>query len=333
MVVRRTIVGGAIPPGSREERALSAGVSVIVCTYRREGSMRRFLGSLRIQDRSPERLVIVDASDDDATETMLVLSHDAAAWARETWYFRVRGALRGLTRQRNFGLRWIATDLVAFFDDDIVLAPGCLAALEEVHRREGTSVVGAAAVMDGAGHPPDALWRVRRALRVVANLRPGTYQRSGMSIPWTFLEAPPEVTDGDYLPGGATMWRTAEIRELGFDEKLAGYGQGEDLEMSLRARRRGRLVLAGRARLQHLHEEGGRPDDFTLGYMAIHNRFLIHRRGLDDRSWRDVALFAYAWGLDTLLLLRHLLFPSRCLGTVRQAGGRMKAVLDLVRGK
>ena len=333
VVVRRSLAGGEIPAESREGLEPGAGVSVIVCTYRRAPSMRRFLDSLRNQERLPRRLVVVDASDDENTERMLASSPDASGWGTETWYFRVQGALRGLTRQRNFGLTWIETDLVAFFDDDIVLSPGCLGAMEDVYRREGNSVAGVAAVMDGAGSPPDLLWRTRRALGVVASLRPGTYQRSGMSIPWSFLQSPPDVTDGDYLPGGATMWRTAVIRDLGFNEGFAGYGQGEDLEMSLRARRRGRLVLAGKAHLRHLHEEGGRPDDFTLGYMAIHNRFLIQRRGLDDRSWRDVALFGYAWGVDTLLLLRHLLFPSRCLGVVRQAGGRLRAAIDLVRGK
>ena len=334
VVVRRSLTGGEIrpdqAPGGSE---MSQGVSVIVCTYQRAASMRRFLDSLAHQDRRAARLVIVDASPDDSTERMLAGQSDPAAWGGEVWYFRVAGPLRGLTRQRNFGLHWVCSDLVAFFDDDIVLAPACLGVMENVHRLLGEGVVGVGAYREGRRGPPGALWRVRRALGVVATLNPGTYQRSGMSIPWSFLDPTDAVTDGDYLPGGATMWKTAVLRDLGFNEAFAGYGQGEDLEFSLRARRKGRLVLAGGARLRHLHEEGGRPDNFRLGYMAIHNRFLIHREGLDDRSWRDIVWFVYAWGIDTLMMMRQMVFPSRCIPVLQQLGGRLKAVLDLMRGK
>jgi GT2 family glycosyltransferase len=334
VVVRRSLTGGEICPGRAPgDPAPAHEVSIIICTRERAASLGRFLDSLARQDLRPARLVIVDASSDDGTERMLAERGDPASWGRDVWYFRIDGPLRGLTRQRNFGLRWVCSDLVAFFDDDIVLSPGCLGVMENVHRLIGEGLVGVGARMDGGKGPSHRLWRVRCALRVVASLKPGTYQRSGMSIPWSFLGSSEAVTDGDYLPGGATMWRTDVIRDLGFNEAFAGYGQGEDLEFSLRARKKGRLVLAPAARLRHLHEDGGRPDNFRLGYMAIHNRYLIHRDGLENRSWRDVTWFVYAWGIDTLMMLRHIVIPSRSVSVVQQLGGRLKAVLDLVRGK
>lgn len=334
VVACRSLAGGDIPPEQAPEGpAASQGVSVIVCTRQRAASLCRFLDSLARQDRRPARLVIVDASPDDSTDRMLAAQGDPAAWGQEVWYFRVTGPLRGLTRQRNFGMRWVCSDLVAFFDDDIVLAPACLGVMENVHRLLGNGVVGVGAFLEGGRGPSNVLWRVRRALRIVASLKPGSYQRSGMSIPWSFLDSSDPVTDGDYLPGGATMWRTDVLRDLGFNEAFAGYGQGEDLEFSLRARKKGRLVLATGARLRHLHEGGGRPDNFKLGYMAIHNRYVIHRQGIDNRSWRDVVLFAYAWGIDTVMMLRHIVFPSRCIAVLHQLGGRLKAVVDLMRGR
>jgi GT2 family glycosyltransferase len=153
-----------------------------------------------------------------------------------------------------------------------------------------------------------------------------------MSIPW-FAGCVEALAEGDWLPGCAMMWKTAPARDLGFHEGFAGYAQGEDLDFSLRARRRGTLVMAGRARLQHLHETSGRPDHFRLGYMAIYNRYQIHRRGLSDRSWRDVVWFVYAWTLDTLMLCRNLLFPKRWAPTFRHLAGRLVAVADLSRGR
>jgi GT2 family glycosyltransferase len=129
------------------------------------------------------------------------------------------------------------------------------------------------------------------------------------------------------------MWRTEPARRVRFHEGFAGYAQGEDLDFSLRIRRHGRLILAGSARLQHLHSPQGRPDHARLGYMAIRNRFEIHRRGLPDRTARDTAWFAYAWTVDTLMLGRHFVHPGRWGATLTQIGGRMRAAVDLLRGR
>jgi GT2 family glycosyltransferase len=196
-------------------------------------------------------------------------------------------------------------------------------------RTLGPDVVGVGAVVENERRGPDRLWRVRRALGLVPHLVPGRYTRSGHSIPWSFLPDVAGWIEGDWLPGCGMAWRTAPAREVGFHEGFAGYAQGEDLDFSLRMRRRGRLVLVPQARLLHLHEREGRPDPFRLGYMAIRNRWEIHRRGLPDRGWVDVLRFAWSWGVDTLLLLRHLV--TRRAGTaLSQIAGRVAATGDLL---
>jgi len=179
-------------------------------------------------------------------------------------------------------------------------------------------------------HRPPLLWRIRARAGVVPSLDPGRYHRSGMSTPWSFLQPTSGLADGDWLPGGAIVWRTGVARSLGFHNGFVGYAQGEDLEFSLRARRLGRLILAGAGRVQHLHEPGGRPAAFRHGYMEIRNRYEIHRHAWPERRWRDRAWFVYAWGLDTVMLLRHLLFPRRVAPTVLRIAGRAAAALQLV---
>ena len=192
---------------------LVPGLSVVVCTYKRAWSVIRFLDSLAAQDRKPERLVSVDASPDDKTEQAIKAHASPQSLAQSLLYVRVTGSLKGLTRQRNFGLNLINTDLVAFFDDDIVLLPGCLDEFERPHRVFGDSVVGVGAFgrSSYAEKPydgPGALWRIRLHLRMVSDLQPGKYHRSGMSIPWGFQTSTKELIEGDYLPGGAVMWKT-----------------------------------------------------------------------------------------------------------------------------
>lgn len=310
---------------------LRCGTTVAVCTYRRAASLGRFLESLGRQDFEADALLIIDASPDAETEQLVCSRMACEALAEQVTYVRVTGALRGLTRQRNLALQLAATDLIAFFDDDILLEPGCLQELEAAHRRFGREVVGVGAwILDEAGPSSHRLWRIRRLLGIVGSLQPGRYCRSGMSLPWSLIEPPDGVVDGDWLPGGCVMWRTDAARSVQFHEAFCGYAQGEDLDFSLRVRKHGRLVMHGAARVRHEHELSGRPNHYKLGYMAIYNRYHIHRRGLPDRRRRDAAWFIYAWSADTLLLARHLLFPRRWWPTLQQIGGRMTAACHLV---
>jgi GT2 family glycosyltransferase len=312
---------------------LRRGCTVAVCTYRRSRALSRFFDSLQNQLTRPERLVIVDASPDDETERMLKSYPRVQQLAECVLYFRVTGPLKGLTRQRNFALRWVHTDLVVFFDDDVVLSPGCLREMETVFRKSGDGIVGVGALDGHAPARPRLLWRVRRLLHIVSSLRPGTYCRSGISVPWSISSSSETTVEGDWLPGYAMMWKTSAARDTRFYEGFDGYAQGEDLEFSLRMKRKGKLLLACAARLRHLPEPSGRPDNYKLGYMAIHNRYQIQHRGLEDRTWRDGAWFVYAWTLDTLLLLRACARPGQWHSTFQQIAGRFKATYDIVRGQ
>jgi GT2 family glycosyltransferase/SAM-dependent methyltransferase len=296
---------------------LSPGISVVLCTYRRPSSVARFLDSIAVQTRRPDELIVVDASPDAETERVAA----ARCAGCRTDYWRVDGALRGLTRQRNFALQRVGHNLVAFFDDDVVLEPTCLEELERAHRiSDGIAGVGCFAE---TFTPPTRLWRIRRALRMVPHLRPGSYTASGISIPWRFLAPTDRLVDGDWLPGCAMMVKTRAAREVRFDETLVGYAQGEDLDFSLRLRRRGRLVMAGAARCRHLHEPAGRPDALRLGQMEIWNRHRIWRHAYCAPSLLVRARFAYAWSLDTVLLLRDIVRRGRAREALFRIAGRL----------
>jgi GT2 family glycosyltransferase len=307
--------------------AASQGVSVVLCTYRRPRSVARFLESLRRQTRPADELLVIDASGDDDTERVVT------GWdgARQVRYWRVVPPLRGLTRQRNFGLRTVQYDLTAFFDDDVVLEASCLSQMEAAHR--ASSTLAGVGCFAEAWRPPTPLWRLRRALGIVPTLRPGTYTRTGLSVPWCFQPPTADLVEGDWLPGCAMMLKTSVARDVGFDEQLAGYGQGEDLDFSLRLRERGRIVLAGSARCEHFHASEGRPDSFKLGRMEICNRYRIWRRVYGQPRWRDWLAFTYAWSLDTILLLRDAVRPRYALDGLRRVAGRMSGVSRLFRSR
>ncbi len=309
----------------------SPGVAVVICTYRRAESLKCFLHSLGEQTLRPGQLVIVDASPDEDTEAMLRAFSDLGELADEVMYIRVAGPLRGLTRQRNLGARFVTVDKLAFFDDDVVLLPTCLEEMARVHQEYGGAVAGVGGYIVNGRSNVSLRWRVRHWLRVVPSLEPGRYYRSGMSTPWGFLPPNDGLTEGDWLQGGATMWQTAVVRKIGFREALEGYAQSEDMDFSLRARTMGRLVVTGRARLFHLHDQRGRPDPYGQGYMAIRNRYLIHREIYPDRVSR--LLFVYAWLIDTLFVCLRLFSPTTFRWAALQILGRLSAISDLVQGR
>jgi GT2 family glycosyltransferase len=309
---------------------LRTGLTVVVPTYKRRDSLARFLDSVVLQDRLPEEVLVVDASPDADTERMLQSHDSAVALGRRLKYWRVSGLLAGLTRQKNFALRHVNTDLVSFFDDDIVLEEGCLREMERVLRSRGSELAGVGCFTE-VETPPTGLWRLRHRLGLVPSLQPGTYARSGISIPWHFQPSPDSVVEGDWLPGCAQMVRTAAALNVGFEESFGGYAQGEDLDFSLRLRTNGKLVIARHAHLRHLCDPGGRPNAFRVGYMELYNRYHIHRRAVPMRNWRDVAWFAYAWTVDTALLARHLKSPSAWGPMVKQIAGRIVAAAAIAK--
>jgi GT2 family glycosyltransferase len=311
------------------EAALEEGCTIAICTYRRARSLNLFLDSLVAHDYKPSHLIIVDASPDEETE-QLVQHHPIIDYlANQLLYFRVSGPLRGLPQQRNFALRWVTTDLVAFFDDDIILLPNCLQRMQKAHRLLGDKVVGVGALIQNRLKAPSLIWRQRLLFHAVPDIQPGRYHRSGMAVPWAFLNSTEELVEGDWLPGCAMMWKTKAARQTGFNEGFSGYALGEDIDFSLRCRAHGKLVLANTAHVVHLEDPTGRPGHRRLGYMTIYNRHQIHQY-LPNRSRRDIAWFSYAWTVDTLCQTRYLFVRDRLISTLQNLVGRAEAVGHII---
>jgi glycosyltransferase involved in cell wall biosynthesis/GT2 family glycosyltransferase len=314
---------------------LVPGLTVAVCTYRRASALTRLLSALAEQPHPVREIVIVDASPDDATEAA-VLQHPMWSQGQRGWYVRVGPAGRGLPRQRNLALDLVTSDLVVFFDDDVVPLPGCLAAMEEALRTEPDLVGTGARMVPEAGQPAASnrtrMARLRHRLGILPTLEPGRYHRTGMSTVWDDTQLTTPLTRGDWLPGYAAMWRTEIAQQVRYADDFAGYAQGEDLEFSLRAGRHGAMALVTAAAVVDHHDLGGRPDPFELGYMAVRNRVEIHRRGLPDRTRRDVARLVYAWTVDSLILALGLLRPRSVRTTAAQLAGRTAAARDAALG-
>ena len=322
---------GVLQQPSLSERhvpSLLSGLSVAVCTYNRHSSLERFLNSLETQNRLPETVLIVDAGSDDLTESMLI----SRSWRlNRIVYLRVGDSLRGLTRQRNVALDWCSTDLIAFFDDDIVMEMDCLKELETTIRNSH-DIVGVGSCILNEDAKPGFLWNSLYRLGAMPDLTPGKYQRSGLVAPLRLLGEHQSEIDVDRLPGGCTIWRTALAQKVRFNDIFHGYAQSEDLEFSRRIAKYGRLVISGKAQVRHLHEMRGRADQIQLGRMGIVNRHYIHRTTLPDRQWQDALWFIYAQGLYIAFSTISMFLQKRGRDGFYFALGALLGVGDIVRG-
>jgi len=100
------------PAGSVDHRIRTGGLTVVICTRDRPGPLKRTLESLRRQTDSDFEVLVVENAPSQASALDAV---------RDSGLQRCRYVLepsRGLSRARNCGLSQVATDYVAWLDDD-----------------------------------------------------------------------------------------------------------------------------------------------------------------------------------------------------------------------
>lgn len=289
-------------------------LSLVICTLDRPAAVRRLLEALRHQQRPADEVLVVDASDDEATVD--VVRAAAVQWPGHLRHRPATADERGLTRQRNVGVAETTGELVAFLDDDTVPDPGYVGALLKCFARHpGAAGVGGVIVEHGwrrtgsrralPGWYRSGAWERREGLRWTLRrvlgldgVGPGRIPPSGHGRPIAFLPPDGEDHEVEFVMGGASAWRRSVLERHRFDPGFVGYGLYEDLDLSISAGADGPLVVAGDATLHHHHAPEGRPDQRRYGRMVVVNGWYVWRR----RRPRPTAGDRVRWWATTLLL-------------------------------
>jgi GT2 family glycosyltransferase len=290
-------------------------ITVIIPTLSRSKSVRRLLGSLARQTRLPDQIVIVDASEDHDTETVVQTAEPVLHERLE--YYRTE---RGLTRQRNFGLQKTTGEIIGFLDDDVVLDESYLTDIVKPFGSDPENKIGGTTgfVYPTPLHGSALHKAVVKLIQRISGPRCFARHYGIRLIPAEpFVQRIPIR----YVSGCNMFFRRDVFERFRFDEWFEGYGLGEDREFGLRVSQKWKIMAVGTARLHHLHEPAGRPDYLKLGKMFIENpariltiarhdrivfneSFLIGRQLLGGwitslgmaLSGRRTDAFWYAWG-------------------------------------
>ena len=309
---------------------------IVIATRNRPEALALSIPLMLGQSRRPEKLIVIDSSDDHAPVA------EAVAQATAGWdgTVIVEHSGKGLPYQRNLGLKHVTADVVIFPDDDSLFHPGTSAAIMAVYERDtDAAIAGVCAVPDltpppgvlpgnsykmTAAHDRDARTRrLRNRLeKRLSHLKPAIYLGQIFGArharpDWVGNFEAPVV---EYMTGFRMSFRTDRIRAVGFDDTLKGYALDEDVEASLAVARDGLLVGARQARIYHHKCPGGRPDPYRIGAIAVLNRVYVICKHVADGQLSEAEAQAARARLRAFMALKLVVSAL----TAHRAAGRLR---------
>lgn len=271
---------------------ISLTLAVILCTRNRPHDLARCLASLGAQTQPPDEIWIIDASDQPQDAQTLAADLPGAISDRIHYVH----AQPGLPAQRNLGLRQTTADIVAFFDDDVELAPDYLAellALYARHWHEG--IGGACGSTPGWRQSSEGAWWLKRlfGLTHVRATADRVRLLPGMGMAW--VAQPPAEIRCDALPGHCMSFRRAALAGISFDESLGGYADGEDIDVGIQVGRKFALWQTPSAQLVHHKSRVERSTLRRRFFTRTRNERYLHRKLMPH-----TAFFRLAWGWSAI---------------------------------
>lgn len=326
--------------------------AIIVCTYMRPHAVINLLNTITVQTVKPHQILIIDGSTDTKTQYAV----EQYTFSSALNYIKVEDTDRGLTKQRNVGIRNLnpECEIIFFLDDDVLLSDDFCERMIEVFEendvigcdglitnecywqpiKPGTSIPAFSQQLDGFFLPLSPRDRFRAVLGLFPlKLQPGKIPRYGhgkSSLPPTGKRY--EV---DHIMGGITAYRKYIFQHLQFSTFFEGYGLYEDYDFSVRASRYGKLITNTAARIAHHHDDSGRPNTYTFGKMVVRNGWYVwrlkhpHPEAINIVKWHVITLLLTVLRLSNTLTTNSL-HRKQAWGDFR---GRVSAWLQLVSSK
>jgi GT2 family glycosyltransferase len=269
--------------------------SLIICTYMRPEPLLKLLQSVELQTIYPDEVIIVDGSTDDATKAVLQqIIFDNLK------YFKVLDHERGLTKQRNYGVARVGEEIevVCFLDDDTVievdyfeqiintyqLYPEALGVGGYIINETESEFVGydyqptnKEYYFDGWKQKDGSRFVMRKKLGLDSDCPPGysSMYSHGRSV--GFLPPSGKVYPVEMLMGGVSSFKKTVFKTIQFSIYFEGYGLYEDADFTLRVSKIGKLYLNTSAKLNHYHDDAGRPNQYLYGKMVVRNGWYVWR--------------------------------------------------------
>ena len=268
--------------------------------------------SLSAQTHRVDEIIVADASGGDETELLVSESQ----WRKLGMNVR-REVVDppNAVRQREAAIKIAAGEFLLFLDDDVALEPDCVAHMIDL-LRANRDVVGVTADFNNQTWPqPTKMWQWY--LHYALGLRKGEWQGRivGPLLRFGYNPVPVAPTPIQWLGTGNSLIRRAAYDQAGgfSDFFLHRCTINEDVDLSLKLGRIGRILFCPAARMSHHHAPGGRVAPMLAAEDDLFNRFFILRQTLGMSMLRAFWLVTVYFTTET---------TSHFLGCVRRLSFR-----------
>lgn len=282
-------------------------ISVLIPTYNRPEEIRECLESIRTQTRPPKEVVIVDASEDTGTKSVVETFQGSDFSIR---YFRAKP---DKIAQRNYGIQQASGDLVQLSDDDIIFATDYFEKVEwqlrEIEDERFGGFIGS--IFESAAYVEKTKFLKAKSKissilhRVFLNypLGDGRLLKSGQYqlIRNVILGDAPRLIK---VMGGAGCYRKVVFNKVHFAPFFCAYAAGEDIAFSIEVSSLYNLYYIPEAILVHKHL-GGTNRSFAE---AMQDQVkLLRYIFIKFRIKHQLSAVAHVWSLFGLLLYASML--------------------------
>lgn len=243
-------------------------ITAVIPTRNRPEDLERAVRSVLAQARPPDELLIIDQSADEASRRRVLAAFETAGAPFKLDYVLDPG-IAGLVAAKRHAVTRAAGDLVCFLEDDVVLEPEYLQAIERGYL-EQPDMVGCCGVVSNLPPLPAFYFRAFHFFHrgIFHDARVGvTGVVRGRGLP---------LIPSAYLSGGLSAYRREVFDRVPFDV-ANGFFALEDVDFSTRVAQAygARLYINPNARLEHR--------------MSPANRAVLGAR--QERKTREFVLF------------------------------------------
>ena len=306
----------------------------------RPQSLLQLLQSVQEQAVYPDEILIIDGSTN--ADTANIFSENSF---QNLYYFAVPPEHRGLTKQRNYGIKKVGNEIevVCFLDDDTVLERNYFEEIiETFEENQSVSGVGGVAINENGWsvadpkkkYSPNIYYHfdgyvykeglrnvVRNYLGLQSHLGPGRLPdySHGRTCGFPLNGKTYEV---DLLIGMSFAFRKKVFDAVLFSPYFEGYGLYEDADFSIRALQFGKNVINTSVQLSHFHHPSGRPNQFQYGKMVVRNGWYVWRVKNPKPSLKDKIKWHSITILLTLIRFINIFTTSKRKEAFTEALGR-----------
>jgi len=269
----------------------------------RPNAVVKLLQSVKNQTLYPNEILIIDGSTD--TKTEIILSENSF---KNVTYFKVDDSQRGLTKQRNFGVEKVEKDIdiICFLDDDTILRSNYFEMIIETYSIHKDAIAVGGYISNEVGWQKrsgvikydefelDGYVRkigqrnvLRKRFGLLSDKPPGIMPVFSNGFPISYLPPIYKIYEVESFMGGVSSYKKEIFNKISFSSYFEGYGLYEDMDFCLRASKLGKLYVNTFAKLEHHHEEAGRPNKYKYGKMVVRNGWYVWRVKYPNPTLKD----------------------------------------------